>query len=220
MRCKLIMSPLVHGLAVWLIALIFVNNVNDRRMIVIAGVAADVDGVFILFDRDLFSMYHHTFGHSFVFGLLIALTAGMLAKNKIRTGAGAIAAFSGHIFLDLIGSSLPMSIFCPLDPIRISLNSILPKEIIYEVILPLTFVIVICIVAIVIYYREISPLELFSAKYDKKIVRMYVFPIKYKCDYCGKRAFGKCEKCTIKICATHLDSFFNSKCYKCSKKGT
>jgi membrane-bound metal-dependent hydrolase YbcI (DUF457 family) len=214
------MSPLVHGLAVWLIALIFVANVNDRRLIVIAGVAADIDGVFILFDRDLFSLYHHTFGHSFVFGLLVALTAGMLAKNKFRTGTGAIAAFSGHIFLDLIGSNLPMKIFYPLDPIRISLNSILSKAIIYELILPLSFVIVITIVAIVVYLREISPLEFISAKLDKKIVRAYVFPLKYRCDYCGKIAFAKCETCKRKICATHLDSFFKSKCDKCSKKET
>ncbi len=34
--------------------------------IVVAGVIPDIDGIFILWDSDLFYTYHHTFGHSFV----------------------------------------------------------------------------------------------------------------------------------------------------------
>lgn len=213
------MSPLVHGIVAWLIALIFVNNVQDRRLIVIAGVAADIDGIFILFDRDLFSTYHHTFGHSFVFGILIALTAGMLAKNKIRTGWGAIAAFSGHLIFDLIGSNLPIAIFCPLNQIRISFTSYLSKEIMYVVINPMTFVIAIFIVFVIMYLYEISPIEFISEKLDKKMVGAYVFPLKYKCEYCGRRAFGECEKCKRKVCTNHLENFLNSKCSGCNRKG-
>ena len=42
------MSPLVHGMIAWLIAILILKNVNDRRLAVIAGVVPDIDGIFVL----------------------------------------------------------------------------------------------------------------------------------------------------------------------------
>ena len=45
------MSPILHGMLAWLVAVMISKNVNDRRLIVIAGVIPDIDGIFILFDQ-------------------------------------------------------------------------------------------------------------------------------------------------------------------------
>ena len=42
------MSPLVHGMIAWLVAILILKDANDRRLAVIAGVVPDIDGFFIL----------------------------------------------------------------------------------------------------------------------------------------------------------------------------
>ena len=44
------MSPIVHGLIAWLLAVAFQKNVKDRRLAVIVGVAPDIDGILTFFN--------------------------------------------------------------------------------------------------------------------------------------------------------------------------
>jgi len=77
------MMPLVHGLVAWLFATTLLKKSNDRRLATIVGLAPDIDGVHILFNKELFYAIHHTFGHSFVFGLPLAIAVGLLSKDDI-----------------------------------------------------------------------------------------------------------------------------------------
>ncbi|MBI5001590.1 MAG: metal-dependent hydrolase [Euryarchaeota archaeon] len=207
---------MAHGLIAWLIALLLVKNINDRRLLVIVGVAADLDGIFIFFDQNSYFALHHTFGHSYVFGILIVLIAALLAKEKLMVGLGAFLAFSAHLFCDVIGSNWSITPLFPLSDMAIGSTGYLPSEVIYSLINPLALLILVLVVIAVGYRKEISPFEFISAKLDKMALGAFIYPFKYKCEYCGKWAFGECEQCKKKICAQHLPSFYNSKCSICS----
>ncbi len=44
------MSPLTHLLASWIIAVKTTDNLRDRRLVTLAGVAPDLDGLGIIID--------------------------------------------------------------------------------------------------------------------------------------------------------------------------
>ncbi|MDI6916998.1 MAG: hypothetical protein QMC80_04290 [Thermoplasmatales archaeon] len=74
------MSPVIHLLIAWFVANLFSINLKERRLVLIAGVIAEVDAIGILFNEDLFYQYHHTFGHTILFGVIITV---MLMLSEI-----------------------------------------------------------------------------------------------------------------------------------------
>ncbi len=115
------MSPLIHGLLAWLLAWAFLSKAGDRRLAVIAGVACDLDGVFVLFNHDLFLAYHHTFAHTLLFGVPVAIVAAALAEDRWRTGLVALGAFALHLAADIVGTTLPVAPLYPLTSPSLSI---------------------------------------------------------------------------------------------------
>ena len=171
------MSPIVHGMIAWLIAVLFAKQVNDRRLIVIAGVVLDIDGIFILFNDSQYFDYHHTFGHSFVFGILVAVVACALSTDKINIFFGAISAFSMHLVADIVGTNWPVPIFYPLSDFSLTSGTIFTNNQIYNIINPVVFITSLILILIIMYYKEISPIEFISEKLDKYIIKR-IFLIK------------------------------------------
>jgi hypothetical protein len=196
---------------------LILKETNDRRLAVIAGVALDIDGIFILFNYDLFVIYHHTFGHSFIFGIPMAITAMVLGKEKLKVFFASIGAFSLHLIADIIGSNWAIYPFYPNTEFSLSISPMLSNFIIYGVINIIVFLICIGLMLGIMYYKQISPMEFISKKLDERFVSTYVYYFKYKCEICGKKAFTYCSKCEIKVCNKHLKSLISFKCTKCSK---
>lgn len=176
----------------------------------------DIDAIFILFDYDLFVAYHHTFGHSYIFGIPIAITAMVLGKEKLKVFVASIGAFSLHLIADIIGSNWGINPFYPYTDISLSISPIVPNFMIYGVINTIVFIICIGLMLGVMYYKQISPIEFISEKWDKRFVSTYVYYFKYKCEICGARAFTYCSKCGKKVCSKHLKSLISFKCIKCN----
>jgi hypothetical protein len=210
-------SPLVHGMIAWLIAIFILKDVNDRRLAIIAGVIPDIDGIFVLFNNELFLKYHHTLGHSFVYGVLITIVAAGLAKDKKKVGLAAFLAFSLHLFSDYIGSDWAIFPFYPVSNIDITIASYLPNFMIYFIINPIAFIIILLIIILVVYKKQVSPLEFISKKLDERFVNFYILPLKYKCYVCEKRAWYKCISCGRMICAKHGRGVIKTKCQVCSQ---
>ena len=211
------MSPILHGLIAWLIAIAFATKLGDRRLIVIAGVAADIDGIFILIDPSAYSVYHHTFGHSIIFGVLIAVVAFFLAKNRLVTGLAALGAFSAHLLCDLVSSPWPIYPLSPFSGFGCEISSNFLGGFPYTQITLAVSIIALLLVIAVFYWKEVSPIEFFSEKIDRLVVSTFVYPFKYKCAYCGKRAFRECETCKNKICPDHISNKAMFGCRKCSE---
>jgi len=201
----------------WLVAILILKEVNDRRLAVIAGVAPDIDGIFIFVNNELFLKYHHTLGHSFVYGVLIAMVAGALAKDKKKVWIASILAFSLHLFSDYIGSDWAIYPIYPVSNISFTVASYIPTFVIYYIINPVVFIIVLIIIILIVYKKQVSPLEFISEKLDNRFVNFYILPLKYKCYICEKRAWYKCSSCGKTVCSKHGRGVIKPKCQVCSQ---
>jgi len=197
--------------------MLLLDNVRDRRFVVLLGVIPDIDGVFILFDMDLFREYHHTFGHSLLFGLPLLLGMLVFAKKKMKFAIAGALGFIMHLAADVVGSNWAITPLYPLSERGVDLNSYLSNAVIYGVINPAAFLVVMLAVAVLVFRMEVSPLEFFSTRLDRWIVHYYTNPLKYRCELCGKRAFSECSRCGRKICARHTVGLVKPKCKECVK---
>ena len=209
------MNPLVHGLLGWLIAFIFLKRSKDRRLALIPAVAPDIDGIFVLFSHDMHMTWHHTFGHTYLFGLPMALAAAALCKDKKRGFLAAILAFTSHLGMDIIGSNWVIHPFWPYEGIGFTAATVLPNFIIYDVINVSVIVILLATAYLVTYRCEVSPFEFLGQKANSLMVGLYVYPFKHKCQYCGKRAWLACRGCGKKICPEHTGNVLGQRCKKC-----
>lgn len=212
------MSPLIHLIATWILAVIFLSKLNDRRIVVLAGIISDIDGFFILFSQDLFLKYHHSFAHSLIFGIPFILILSLFASNKFRTRIISLLAFSLHLALDIIGTNWPINPLYPIFNINLSIYPLLSIELIYWIIDPIFAVIIFIVMAWMIIKKEKSPVEFISSKLDKIITGFFIYPFKYRCKVCNKRASYYCEICKHYFCPTHVNKYFALKCKDCELK--
>jgi len=111
------MSPGSHLLASWLLANSLTNNQRDRRVVALAGLAPDIDGLGWLLDRgnswlgsssDYYFQYHHLVGHNFAASLAIAAAACLLAtRRSLGVFLAALLAVHLHFLCDVAGSRGP-----------------------------------------------------------------------------------------------------------------
>lgn len=111
------MAPLSHLLASWVVAVHTTDNPRDTRLVALAGVAPDLDGLGLLVDwtNDLlgrhettyYQTYHHWYGHGLAAALLISAVLALFAKQRWRVFAMCLVAFHLHLLCDLAGSRGP-----------------------------------------------------------------------------------------------------------------
>jgi inner membrane protein len=108
------MAPGAHLLISWLSAVPIFKHSRERRLVALAGIAPDIDGIGIVVDKlsgnktDLYFEYHHFVGHNIFACLAIAILAAALAKSQ-RVAVFFVSVFVVHIhFLcDILGSRGP-----------------------------------------------------------------------------------------------------------------
>ena len=111
------MSPLTHLLASWIVAAKTTDNLRDRRLVTLAGVAPDLDGLGIVADyaRGAFTSgkyyYYPTYHHWLTHGLPAAVVCSILlaapARRRWRVLGLAFLTFHLHLLCDLAGSRGP-----------------------------------------------------------------------------------------------------------------
>ena len=111
------MSPLTHLLASWLIAAKTTDNPRDCRLVSLAGVLPDADGLGLGIDlgngvlgrpeSDFYQQYHHFALHGLPGGLVVAGTFALFARRPLRTGILALLLFHLHLLFDFVGSRGP-----------------------------------------------------------------------------------------------------------------
>ncbi len=115
------MSPLTHFIGSWLVASVTVNNARDRRLVTLAGIIPDADGVGMVVDvvkslvtrQELTFQYYQRFHHLWLHGwpgaLLVALLLGSFGRQRLRVGLWCLVVFHLHLLCDLAGSRGPSS---------------------------------------------------------------------------------------------------------------
>ncbi len=108
------MSPGAHLLASWFLANRPGATPRERRLVTLAGVVPDLDGLGVVVDvatrgrTDWFGAFHHQVGHTLLAGLLLAgLAALAVPARRLRTALWALGAFHLHLLCDLVGSRGP-----------------------------------------------------------------------------------------------------------------
>ena len=112
------MSPITHLLASWLIAAKTTDNPRDCRLVALAGLLPDADGLGLAVDlanqalgrSETFFHYakhHHFLLHGGFGALLITAALACFARRRIRVALLALALFHLHLLCDLVGSRGP-----------------------------------------------------------------------------------------------------------------
>jgi hypothetical protein len=111
------MSPVTHLLASWIVAAKTTDNLRDRRLVTLAGVVPDLDGLGIVIDMangsfargNLFyyPQYHHWLMHGLPAALLCSAILAAFGRRRWHVFALALLAFHLHLLCDLVGSRGP-----------------------------------------------------------------------------------------------------------------
>lgn len=106
-------------MASWLIASATMNNARDRRLVTLAGIIPDADGVGIVVDvvKALVSgqeppfvyyqRFHHVWLHGWPGALLVAVLLASFGRQRLPVGLWCLVVFHLHLLCDLAGSRWP-----------------------------------------------------------------------------------------------------------------
>jgi LexA-binding, inner membrane-associated putative hydrolase len=110
-------SPETHLLASWIIAAKTTDNPRDCRLVTLAGILPDADGLGLIVDiaaRHLagkhthyYAQYHHYLLHGALGGILIAAVLAGFARHRWRVALLALLVFHLHLLCDFVGSRGP-----------------------------------------------------------------------------------------------------------------
>jgi hypothetical protein len=116
------MAPLTHLLASWFIAAKTTANARDTRLVTLAGIAPDLDGLGLVVDmaqglvqgqglEDMrfhwYQSYHHFLLHGLPGALAIAVLAMLFATQRWRVFLLTLVLVHLHFLCDLLGSRGP-----------------------------------------------------------------------------------------------------------------
>lgn len=111
------MSPLTHLLASWTLAAGTTRNARDCRLVTLAGIAPDLDGLGLvvdlvngLLDRPVTFLYaegHHWWLHGFAGALAVAGLLTCFGRDKGRVLGLCLLSFHLHLLGDLVGARGP-----------------------------------------------------------------------------------------------------------------
>lgn len=111
------MSPETHLLASWIIGAKATNNERDCRLVALAGVLPDADGLGLLVDwanqalghreTEFYGTYHHYLLHGAFGAVLIAGILTCFARQRGRVALLTLLTFHLHLLCDFVGSRGP-----------------------------------------------------------------------------------------------------------------
>lgn len=111
------MAPETHLFTSWLIAAKATTNPRDCRLVTLAGILPDLDGLGLLVDglsrlfgfrgTHYYASYHHYLLHGALGGIGLALVLALLAHDRWRVTLLALAVFHLHLLCDFVGSRGP-----------------------------------------------------------------------------------------------------------------
>jgi membrane-bound metal-dependent hydrolase YbcI (DUF457 family) len=219
------MSPLTHWQLGSLLAHVRPYNLRERRFIMLAAVAPDVDGAFIFFlspdengvclgQGPWFEALHHTFGHSLFFGLLISLAFALYNRaRRLELFFICLLSFTLHLASDFLtnGPSWPHHPFWPL-PWTLFVDHyfhVPDLERIQMVYLQYFFMILIFAGVVIIYLKKGRTfLELISPRLDLFLTNFITLPWRQRCVVCGARAFYRESESGEPLCPSHVRFLF------------
>ena len=113
------MSPITHFIGSWLVATATVDNPRDRRLVTLAGILPDADGLGLVAEVigaaisgkentfHYYQRYHHYLLHGWLGAVLVAALLTCFARHRWRVAILCLFTFHLHLLCDLVGSRGP-----------------------------------------------------------------------------------------------------------------
>ena len=111
------MSPISHLLVSWVIADKTTTNARDRKLVTLAGVIPDLDGLGLVGDGvaalfglrspGLYEHYHHYLLHGLAGAVGVSILLTLFARNRGRVALLTLLTFHLHLLCDFVGSRGP-----------------------------------------------------------------------------------------------------------------
>src|ERR1041384_6035344 len=111
------MSPITHLLASWMVAAHATENTRDCRLVALAGIAPDLDGLGVIWDvagprvgfseTETFGRFPHPPLHGLLGAVIISLLLACPARRRWRVALLATVNVHLHLLFDLVGSRGP-----------------------------------------------------------------------------------------------------------------
>lgn len=107
------MNIITHALMGWSAGVRLGQHGKDMALLAMASMIPDIDGVGAVIDivnggeAEFFTQYHHKFGHSILFCLLLMPVVYWLSRKNLRLTAWFAGIFHLHLVCDIIGARGP-----------------------------------------------------------------------------------------------------------------
>ncbi len=113
------MSPIAHFIGSWLAASVTTDNPRDRKLVTLAGVLPDADGLGVVVDVvgsmisgkentfHYYQQYHHLLLHGWPGAIVVSILLVCFAERRRPVLLGCLLTFHLHLLCDLVGSRGP-----------------------------------------------------------------------------------------------------------------
>jgi inner membrane protein len=113
------MSPITHFIGSWLVASVVTDNPRDRKLVTLAGILPDADGLGVVADVvgamirgeeptfQYYQQYHHLLLHGWPAAIVISATLACFARKRWQVALYCLVTFHLHLLCDLLGSRGP-----------------------------------------------------------------------------------------------------------------
>ena len=111
------MAPTTHLLASWILAAKTTDNPRDCRLVTLAGVLPDLDGLGYVADvfnsvfrnqrTEYYQQYHHLWLHGLPGAVAVTAVLVCFARRRARVAILALVAYHLHLLCDYVGSRGP-----------------------------------------------------------------------------------------------------------------
>ena len=215
------MNPLNHLQYGWLIANLKDYDLRERRLIMLASILPDLDGLpmalapilnvlgLSALDLDRMQSLHHTFGHNIFFAAIASIILAALArKRRLDIFLVCAATVLLQIVIDNVTSDTwPIMYFWPLSKFDFSPGNFTSWPYLHLLtvwIIQGTLSVFIWTLTVVIYLRtKRTFLELVSTNLDRLLTDFIALPFQKSCSQCANRAHYRCSVCGKEFCIRH-----------------
>lgn len=194
-----------HILTGWLISQQGEFKPAERRAIMLAAIAPDIDGLFVLGPAS-WREWHRTFGHNVFWAVAAPLLLLIFLKGGRRKKMAPVLflAMGSHFLLDLFvtgwWSLMPL---WPVSDKAILMSLYIPENIMkYHIQIGLFII----LTALAVYYirkTKTTPVEILGRRADRFFYDFVTMPFRERCSYCNSRAFYRCTVCKAPLCGRH-----------------
>jgi len=186
------------------------SDLRERRLIMLASLAPDLDGVFF-WDQELWQRMHHTFSHNIFFAALVSAVLAAFCRRGRR--AFMFAVCFGTAALQLVFDNLTnhpswrQQYLWPLSSFEFGIANFIEWQhmaFLQERVIQISFMVLILAGTVFLYRRTGRTfLELISPRFDRLITGFVTLPFYMRCSVCGARAFYREDESGAPLCPRH-----------------